>query len=162
LESRQNSQFELLNDNFRSFSSRVGASERELTRTVNELKVTLSGFINFNTNNSLLAIQRHNGGMKREPSFDDDLVCLDSPPSVSAKTPFSYIQPKAEPFEFSKSNFHCSSEPFTTNQQQSPCLEINRLKAFGFGRSATLANNYNLPLIYSYFNNSTKYKLSSS
>ena len=118
LESRQNSQFELLNDNFRSFSSRVGASERELTRTVNELKEALTGFINFNTNNSLLAIQRHNGGMKKEPSFDDDLVCLDSPPSVSAKTPFSYIQPKAEPFESSKSNFHCSSEPFTTNQQQ--------------------------------------------
>ena len=86
LESRQNHQFELLNDNFRTFAHKVEASSRELTKQVTDVKAAVSSLINFNNNNSVSVIKRHNEGIKRESSWEE--ICLDSPPSVTSKTPY--------------------------------------------------------------------------
>ncbi len=102
LESCKNHQFGLLNDNFRTFAHKVEASSRELTKQVTDVKAAVSSLINFNNNNSVSVIKRHNEGIKRESSWEE--ICLDSPPSVTSKTPFiPNIQPKSE---FSMSSFH--------------------------------------------------------
>ena len=51
------------------------------------MKKAVGSLVNFNNNNSLSGIKRQRE-MKRESSCDEDLICLDSPPSVLPKKPF--------------------------------------------------------------------------
>ncbi len=66
--SRQNHQFELLNDKFITFAHKV---------QVTYVKAALSKLINFNNNNSVSGIKCENAAI-----FES----LDSPPSVTSKT----------------------------------------------------------------------------
>ena len=59
LESRQNNQFELLNENFRTFATSMQQTTKSICKMIYGLNKNLVSFLNFQKNNSNLAIKRH-------------------------------------------------------------------------------------------------------
>lgn len=82
VESKQNLQFELLNNNFLSFASSVEKSTKTICRAISGLSDNL---FNLLTNNSKLAITRpaHGVRIKTEPkASSSDIIVLDNSPTL--------------------------------------------------------------------------------
>ena len=86
LESRQNNQFELLNENFRGFATSMEQTTKSFCKMINGLNQNLVSFINFHKNNSNVAINRH---ASNNPAPKHELIDLSDSPVLDSK--LSYL-----------------------------------------------------------------------
>jgi hypothetical protein len=82
LESRQNNQFELLNENFRTFATSMQQTTKGIYKMIYGLNKNLVSFLNFQKNNSDLAIKRHTSD---NPVTKIDFIDLSDSPVLDSK-----------------------------------------------------------------------------
>jgi hypothetical protein len=135
LESRQNNQFELLNENFRTFATSMQQTTKSICKMIYALNKNLVSFLNFQKNNSNLAIKRHTSD---NPATKIDFIDLSESPVLDSK--LSYFgqagKSSVRPF-FDSSNITSSqhiqikTEPVPKQERkpERPVVDYQRLMA---------------------------------
>jgi hypothetical protein len=115
MEARQNNQFELLNENFRMFSSTMENKNRKLYKLINVLNENSVSLSNFNKYNSNLAI--HKVSIKVEPksSVDEVIILDDDPQPLNVESKFSVPGQKGKSSNLVPSSQHNQSQPAYSN-----------------------------------------------
>jgi hypothetical protein len=115
MEARQNNQFELLNENFRMFSSTLEHTNKKLYKLINVLNENIVSLLNFNKYNSNLAIQKWSIKVEPKSSVDEDIILDDDPQSLYVESKFSVPGQRGKSANFVPSSQHNQSQPAYSN-----------------------------------------------